>query len=453
MSQLFYEDLRALRDTQASTNEHAKLILECMADLISDELVPLSPESLNFCGKQFLQSKAYVSGLPYSREFLIDWLVSSDKLQTQRLLFIGLVMMHDQDVFAPFIHDSHPALEAVIETVWTYRFTEPEIVETYLLILFRVLVHAGLEESCLQEFISKEFVKYLYRCVQEENSSFAPLMVLAALNDQFMLHDKRGDDNKVFSILASAPMRYSAICHSLVLLFNRCSNEDQDLKIFISKFFYLVFTAPPTHDLLYTNDLVVLAEIVVRELNDIPLEALEVRAMYLRLLYAMLKHSPLEQNGQPLKNELNQVLRLTLKAAQELSEEESVEINRLTMRCLKIPWLARPNADEGSDGGNNTISSKLDMASARDSPAKEDNIDLDNWSGSCESLPEEAVLYSNKELGSSRPVRRPPVPPPPPPPPRHQSVVSVTSSDSRQSLDAVYHFVPSPPLPRKRRSP
>lgn len=452
MSQLlFYEDLRALCYTQASSKEHAKQILECMADLISDELLPLSQESRDFCGKQFLHSQAFASRLPESRGFIIDWLISADKLQKQRLLFIGIVMINDQDVFASSIRASQAALDAVVEIIWTYRFTEPELVEIFLLILFRVFVLSGLEEQCLQKSFPDEFLKYLYQCVQEDNTSHAPLMVIAALNDQFMLHDKRGDDNRVFAILAAAPTRYSAICHSLVLLFNRCGNEDQDLKIFISKFFYLVFTAPTTHDLLYTNDLIVLAEIVIRELNDIPLETLEVRAMYLRLLYAMLKHSPLEQNGSSLKDELLRVLQSTLLATQDLPEKDSIEINRLTTRCLEISWLATATTDESSGCRESAVPTSQNSATDHNLPSQAYSSNAGASHSSGESLPEETSRLFTSKTGSQRSPCRPPVPPPPPPPPRQHSVASINSSDSRQSLDAVYHFVPPPPLPRKRR--
>lgn len=453
-----FEDLCAV---PASDGNEAQSIMDLLAEIILNELQSISHEDCELYCYKFVKSLAYQRDPGASRELVVKWLESTDLLHTDWIMFLGHILEKDLNRCTTHLHTSESSLHILTSVIWTYRYTQPRVVRLYLSILYNYFGHAQTDEDALTNCINSPFINYLYWLVcekdeddnlDEDSLAKEALTLLVALNDQYMLHDLRGDENPVFHTLEIDPNKYVNIGGALVLLFNRCDEYDQNLKIFTAKFFYLLFTCSSTTDLLYTNDLDVLSEVLIRELNDLPTNDVDVRAMYLRLLFVMAKNSTMCETNTKIRSVLVQLLRLTAHNARDIEpEEDSREIIRLAERCLSVEWLQWNNEERNSQPHTEHALSDSDsefdeVEQMRHSEREHNFSDNDD--------PEDTFSDGYKITAPASPARNPPrtrllVPPPPPPPRpnsaqgRHNSVVSL------ESIKAVDHL--RPPLPPRRK--
>jgi hypothetical protein len=121
------------------------------------------------------------------------------------------------------------------------------------------------------------------------------------------------------------------------------------------KLLYLIFTTPPTYEYFYTNDLRVLVDILIRNLLDLPEEALALRHTYLRVLYPLLAHTQLKYPPHYKRDELKRLLGILVHSQFPGAEEDGERIlhfgdvdettKRLVARCGKVEWLRDPEPD------------------------------------------------------------------------------------------------------------
>ncbi len=116
------------------------------------------------------------------------------------------------------------------------------------------------------------------------------------------------------------------------------------------KLLYLIFTTPSTYEYFFTNDLHVLVDILIRNLLDLPEEAIALRHTYLRVLYPLLAHTQLRLPPHYKRDELRRLLNILGRGqVSDGSETEQEKIlhfeevdettRRLVARCATVNWL------------------------------------------------------------------------------------------------------------------
>lgn len=191
------------------------------------------------------------------------------------------------------------------------------------------------------------------------------------LNEQFMVlaHDPASGTpsnpltNKVMKILSVHGNDYKTFGENIILLLNRegkprppkCDNiilislGETSLQLLTLKLLYLIFTTPSTYEYFYTNDLRVLVDILIRNLLDLPAEAVALRHTYLRVLYPLLAHTQLKYPPHYKRNEIRRTLSILVHSRIEGSEDYCEKImhfgeadettKRLVSRCSQVEWL------------------------------------------------------------------------------------------------------------------
>jgi Protein of unknown function (DUF2013) len=230
------------------------------------------------------------------------------------------------------------------------------------------------------------------------------------LNEQFMVsaHDPNtaGETqapltNKVIKVLATQGSRFKTFGENIILLLNRESMSpsfkktgkstdyelaaETSLQLLTLKLLYLLFTTPSTQEYFYTNDLHVLVDILIRNLLDLPSDALSLRHTYLRVLYPLLAHTQLKQPPHYKCQEIRKLLALLvgLQGAPEDGDEDAgpglwghfedadETTKRLVTRCQTVLWLNDPEtrkSDVQADVNKATPISPIDTLSREKIP-------------------------------------------------------------------------------------
>ncbi|KAL1978768.1 hypothetical protein VTN31DRAFT_1627 [Thermomyces dupontii] len=164
--------------------------------------------------------------------------------------------------------------------------------------------------------------------------------------------------NKVIKILAMHGNRYKTFGENIILLLNR--EGETSLQLLTLKLLYLIFTTPATCEYFYTNDLHVLVDILIRNLLDLPAEAVTLRHTYLRVLHPLLAHTQLKDPPHYKRNEIRRTLGLLVNRQFNVEDgwedgEGDVEriahfaeadetTKRLVARCSQVEWLLRDDS-------------------------------------------------------------------------------------------------------------
>ena len=114
--------------------------------------------------------------------------------------------------------------------------------------------------------------------------------------------------------------------------------DETSLQLLILKILYLLFTTPSTYEYFYTNDLRVLVDIMIRNLLDLPQNAIALRHIYLRVLYPLLAHTQLREEGNHYKQDQLQRLLRSVGGSWHFGEVDETTA-RLVERCWRVEWL------------------------------------------------------------------------------------------------------------------
>ena len=114
--------------------------------------------------------------------------------------------------------------------------------------------------------------------------------------------------------------------------------DETSLQLLILKILYLLFTTPSTQEYFYTNDLRVLVDIMIRNLLDLPYNAIALRHIYLRVLHPLLAHTQLKEEGNHYKKEQLQRLLGSVGGSWHFGEVDDTTA-RLVGRCWRVEWL------------------------------------------------------------------------------------------------------------------
>jgi Protein of unknown function (DUF2013) len=166
------------------------------------------------------------------------------------------------------------------------------------------------------------------------------------------------------------------------------------LQLLTLKLLYLLFTTPSTYEYFYTNDLRVLVDILIRNLLDLPEEAIALRHTYLRVLYPLLAHTQLKTPPHYKCDEIRRTLVILVHSRTEGSDSDCERImhfaeadettKRLVSRCSQVEWLRyaepqlhdtaeTPQEGEPFDVMGVSISSEMSRATLAESPVSEDS--------------------------------------------------------------------------------
>ncbi|WEW60599.1 pre-rRNA processing [Emydomyces testavorans] len=255
--------------------------------------------------------------------------------------------------------------------------------------------------------VDDDFVKFLFGIIEEVSDDvddpyhYSAIRVLLVLNEQFMVsaHDPVTEQqlsvipptNKVIKVLSMHGSVYKTFGENIILLLNR--ENETSLQLLTLKLLYLLFTTPPTYEYFYTNDLRVLADILIRNLLDLPEEASALRHTYLRVLCPLLTNTQLRYPPHYKRDELRKLFGILIRdhIAGYKDEYEKIlhfdEVDettkRLVLRCAQVDWLIdheeesskkTPSLEDGSElqephsNGKTEVSNDRSCTSTADSP-------------------------------------------------------------------------------------
>ncbi|KAL2441714.1 hypothetical protein ABEF95_016230 [Exophiala dermatitidis] len=233
--------------------------------------------------------------------------------------------------------------------------------------LHRLLMELLYEMSRIQKIrisdlahVSDDFVKMLFEIIEQVSDDvndpyhYPTIRVLLVLNEQYMVaaHDPVNGlnttplTNKVIKVLSAHGSEYKTF-------------DETSLQLLTLKLLYLLFTTPSTYEYFYTNDLRVLVDILLRNLLDLPEEAISLRHTYLRVLYPLLEHTQLQYPPHYKREEIRKVL-MVLGGGQvsDGNEPDNGGLNpwshfdlvdettrRLVKRCEGVSWLTDPETE------------------------------------------------------------------------------------------------------------
>ena len=120
------------------------------------------------------------------------------------------------------------------------------------------------------------------------------------------LHDGPVKNNPVMQAIASNP-KSEMWSEALVYELNETETEDEDTLKIITRVVIDVYSQKTTSNFFYTNDMNVLVDILLRELNDLPMES-DLRVDFLVALENLMQNSPWFSKGQYRKDDIKEAL-------------------------------------------------------------------------------------------------------------------------------------------------
>lgn len=442
-----WTELEQVLATEATDVLHVGQIIELYLDLMAEHLQNTKFKIRHALegAHMFLESPAIRAHYSYCRRWLVALLKTKIDEPGEYVTSLGAILLCDMrenlESVAKTIAENG-AVPQIVATFWLFRYTDMGATQVYLSLIYRLLLAKEMPYSDV-ESLSYDMVEYLFRRVcsddaHDDNDSASrdndddeeedeSLHLLLALNEYYAASPN--SENKVLNVLKADLYRYRSMGGRVVVLANRTSSPM--IKILVCKFLYFIFTTPETYNFIYTNDLKVLVEVLLRELSDLPLEADGVRQMYLRVLHVLLENTTIGDEKFK-QSDIVSVLRCTIEYA-------TSDTRRLAERCLAVEWLqwsrhgsfvSVSSEEAARDEGDSDTDSEND----EDEDEEEDESQPNNLIPQ-HSTPSYAVTLRGKPLPppprnirSSSSVHlalaRPP-PPPPPPPPRRPEPHSV----------------------------
>lgn len=150
--------------------------------------------------------------------------------------------------------------------------------------------------------------------------------------------------NRVIKCLGAHGPSFRTFGQNLILLLNR--ETETSLQLLILKLLYLLFTTRATYEYLYTNDLKVLLDVIIRNLMDLPDEKMALRHTYLRILYPLLAHTQLRLPPHYKREEILHVLAILRRSdnSPHFAPADSTTL-RLVDRVSHVEWLSQVSAE------------------------------------------------------------------------------------------------------------
>lgn len=440
---------------------------------LSDFLV--SDSDLYRAGYKLTTSPIFVNHKAFARRKLIAMLTLAEEYSDLAAV-VSLILLIDSNHHPPTLEmmQEENACHALTRLLLTFQ-------KTSALRLRRVLLELTFEMCKIQRIqpddlaqISDRFIDSLLRTVvnadRDDTSLYdaSVMKVLLSLNEQYMIaaYDEDTEDNHIFSskvldLISLDIDGYVEFGAKLVLLLNRAI--DTCLQIMGLKLLYLFFTNEPTYEYFYTNDLLVLIDVFIRELHDLPNDEETLINTYLRVLHPMMINSQIRHEPYKAASLTDVLEMLSGHKGSSTFLTVSETTLRLAVRCLGVPWLEYSFPSPLSTVPPSPPSSIGSFTEEADSPTKRvPSIGITNFSHarrlSQTSLTSNSAVSSTTSLMSSLSLNGKLAPPPPPsrasskgpaapapPPSRGKSPLPFLPPSRGKS--------PAPPPPPSRDSP
>jgi hypothetical protein len=202
--------------------------------------------------------------------------------------------------------------------------------------------------------VDDQFVDMLFQAVEVDAAydaidpyNMPVLQVLLVLNEQYLITSISTKQtqltNKVLKVLSLNKSRYKLFGENIIYILNR--SEETSMQLLILKMLFALFSSPSLYEYLYTNDLRIVVDIILRSLIDLPFEALSLRHTFLRVLYMLAKNSQLSQPPHYKAPEITRVLSMLANTKSSHFLPADPTTVRLVERCFTVPWLEK---EEGS---------------------------------------------------------------------------------------------------------
>ncbi|KAF2972055.1 hypothetical protein GQX73_g1543 [Xylaria multiplex] len=314
----------------------------------------LSEDDVAACSQHLLQGSLFLTNPEYVRTQIMYSLLQDD--ETAHLYPIASFLLLDgranETTFREMIEEN--CFYRLIELINGRKEHDPP--------LHRLLLELIYEMSRIQKLrtgdlihVDDGFVNYLFELTEilsddaNDPCHYSIIRVLLVLNEQYMVASATAVaestsaklpapmTNRVVKCLSLYGTQYKTFGENLILLLNR--ETETSMQLLILKLLYLLFTTKATHEYFYTNDLHVLLDVIIRNLLDLPNELTSLRHTYLRVLYPLLAHTPLNQPPHYKKNEIQKVMRLLAGAGNTHFEAADETTLRLVDRVEKVKWL------------------------------------------------------------------------------------------------------------------
>lgn len=320
----------------------------------------LSEDDVAVCSQHLLQGNLFITNPDYVRTQIIYSLLQDD--ETTHLYPIASFLLldgrADETTFRMMIEEN--CFHRLIELINGRKEDDPSLHRLLLELIYEM---SRIEKLRTQDLIHVDdaFINYLFELTEvlsddvNDPCHYPIVRVLLVLNEQYMVVSAvtTGDPtppaalitNRVVKCLSLYGTYYKTFGENLILLLNR--ETETSMQLLILKLLYLLFTTKATYEYFYTNDLHVLLDVIVRNLLDLPNELISLRHTYLRVLYPLLAHTPLNQPPHYKKKEIQKVLRLLAGTGNGHFEDADETTLRLVDRVSKVNWLSEDGFSVG----------------------------------------------------------------------------------------------------------
>ncbi|KAL9625082.1 MAG: hypothetical protein Q9160_000811 [Pyrenula sp. 1 TL-2023] len=375
--QQFWLELDDLLSAPCETHESIDNTLRSYLNLttsVKDEYINTEYDVAN-CNYRLLSSDLFAKHGDYIRQQIIYGLLQDDAPDV--LLFIASFLQFDgrQNEKGFEMMNNEGAFPKLMDLIMGVKDAEEAGLHRLLMELLYEM--SRIQRIKLQDLVLVEddFVRHLFEIIEELSDDvndpyhYPVIRVLLVLNEQFMVsaHDPNLSNppsapltNRVMKILSSEGGKYKTFGENIILLLNR--ESETSLQLLTLKLMYLLFTTPSTQEYFYTNDLHVLVDILIRNLLDLPEDAVALRHTYLRVLYPLLSHTQLRHPPHYKRDEIRNLLAVLVRGQQaDLNDEPSSSATtdhadprmryfedvdettiRLVGRCGRVSWLKDP---------------------------------------------------------------------------------------------------------------
>ncbi|MCJ1261690.1 hypothetical protein MMC22_001556 [Lobaria immixta] len=333
----------ALRSYLAFTSEYKSEYLKTEHDLAR-------------CSFRLLESQLFAAQKDYVRMQMVSSILQEESADVLHLIVAFLLCDGRQNESTFFLMNEIGVFSRLVELIESGKEDESGLHKMMLELLYEMsrIQRLQVEELVL---VGDESIMYLFTLIEElsddvNDSYHYPLIkVLLVLNEQYMVaaHSGNGDalnecinaviTNKVIKVLTVHGSTYKSFGSIIILVLNR--ENETSLQLLILKLLYLLFTTPSTFEYFYTNDLRVLVDVIIRNLLDLPANAISLRHTYLRVLYPLLEYTQLKQAPHYKRDELRRLLAIMSGGGTAGGHFGSVDetTERLVARCRTVAWL------------------------------------------------------------------------------------------------------------------
>ncbi|GAW17864.1 hypothetical protein ANO14919_073310 [Xylariales sp. No.14919] len=435
----------------------------------------LSEDDVAACSQYLLQGNLFIANPEYVRTQIIYSLLQDD--EPAHLYPIASFLLLDgranEATFRKMIEES--CFYRLIELINGRKEHDPPLHRLLLELIYEM---SRIQKLRIQDLIHVDdgFVSYLFELTEilsdDVNDPFHyPIIrVLLVLNEQYMVASATAVadpasqsaplTNRVVKCLSLYGTNYKTFGENLILLLNR--ETETSMQLLILKLLYLLFTTKATHEYFYTNDLHVLLDVIIRNLLDLPNELTSLRHTYLRVLYPLLAHTPLNQPPHYKKKEIQKVMRLLAGVGNAHFEAADETTVRLVDRVEKVKWLAEDVNSPGeiarrslgislspTDTASNI--SVVDVAGAMEKPG------VQTRSRKAESEAELGISHAEVKVVEAKPIAPiPPIPnrakkiPPEVPKHRYGNPCVPTAQHANGNGNPPKKIPPKAPPPRRK---